>query len=161
MDSLQSLFSQVLIDVSPLISFWIDGLMQKYKWNSQLHSSLPVSFQTFERVELSKSNSGPHSFFPRPSCLVNVTDSPVSSFHLYCLVSWMNPLSDKLMKDESDNMHWKKIQFSIWTLFFVSKSSVQSYRLYKSRERVKLRKCNANLSSCVGNRLELSQNNYT
>ena len=76
-------------------------------------------------------------------------------------VLWMKPDSCNLVKRCSDNVHWNKTKFSIRTLSSVSKSSVQSYGLLKTRQRVKFWKYNANLSSCVGDLLELCKVKYT
>ena len=68
-----------------------------YKWKPQFHTSLPASFQTCERLVLSKVNSGSPSFFLRPSCLVVVADSHFTS-SVWSPVHWMNRHSYKLEK---------------------------------------------------------------
>ena len=139
-DSLQSLCSRMLTDVPPLISFCISGS----GWcSSGNRSSIPL-FQCHSK-HLREWN------FPR----ARVAHLPFSFVRLVLLwwwlillppyftgtvwssVLWMNPHSCKLVKYDSDNMHWGKTKFSIRILSSVSKSSVQSYGLFKSRQRVK------------------------
>ena len=79
-DSLQSLYDTALTDVSPLISFCIDGLMKRYKWKSQFHY-----FFQWHSKHLRERN------FPRTIVIhlpFHSFTCPSSFVHLFNISSW-------------------------------------------------------------------------